>query len=239
MPMGGRLLIEGRKVKNKVVATVSDTGHGMNRETLERIFDPFFTLKDVGSGTGLGLSTTHGIVEQHKGSIAVSSQPGEGTTFKIYLRAATPKKLKEPQSKKEIILGKGQTVLIVDDERPTLDALAGLVKSLGYKPISIDRSVEALKNYKKWTPDIVLMDRSMPEMDGITCIKKIMKTDPKAKIVIVSGYGETGPNGIDENAKSLIKDYLTKPCGREELSWVLSRILQGRNEVTDDKAQEV
>jgi two-component system chemotaxis response regulator CheY len=71
------------------------------------------------------------------------------------------------------------------------------------------------------------MDRSMPEMDGITCIKEIIKTDPKAKIVIVSGYGETGPNGIDESAKSLIKDYLTKPCGREELSRVLSQVLQG------------
>ncbi len=85
MPDGGELLVEARKRNNKVVAIVSDSGHGMDKETLDQIFDPFFTLKDVGKGTGLGLSTTHGIVEQHKGAILVSSKQGKGAKFTIYL----------------------------------------------------------------------------------------------------------------------------------------------------------
>jgi signal transduction histidine kinase/pSer/pThr/pTyr-binding forkhead associated (FHA) protein/ActR/RegA family two-component response regulator len=225
MPNGGKLIIESRRMKNKVVATVTDTGHGMDNETLGKIFDPFFTLKDVGRGTGLGLSTTHGIVEQHKGSISVSSKPGKGTTFTIYLPYVEPKNLNEPKREREIIFGKGQKVLIVDDERPSLEALANLTNSLGYEAISVDRPVEVLKNFNQWAPDVVLMDRSMPELDGITCIKEIMKIDPKAKIVVVSGYEESGPNGIDENVRGLIRGYLTKPCGREDLSRMLSRVL--------------
>ncbi|MBW1855849.1 MAG: response regulator [Deltaproteobacteria bacterium] len=226
MPDGGRLIIEAGKKRDRVVAIVSDTGHGMDKKTMENIFDPFFTLKEVGKGTGLGLSTTHGIVEQHGGSISVSSQPGKGTRFEIRFPLVKTEEIAKPKVQDEVIFGNGQKVLIVDDERSTLDSLSNLIKVLGYKAISIDKPVEALKNYGKWGPDVVLMDRSMPKMDGITCIKEIMKTDPKAKIIIVSGYAELGPNGIDDNVKSLIKGYLTKPCGMQELSSALSQALK-------------
>lgn len=226
MPDGGRLLIEAKKKKDRVVAIVSDTGHGMDKKTLENIFDPFFTLKEVGKGTGLGLSTTHGIVKQHGGSISVSSQPGKGTRFEIHFPLVKTEEIEKPKIQKEVILGNGQKVLIVDDERATLDSLSNLINVLGYKAISVDKPVEALKNYARWGPDIVLMDRSMPKMDGITCIKEIMKTDPKAKIIILSGYSESGPDGIDDNVKNLIKGYLTKPCGMQELSSTLSQALK-------------
>ena len=225
MPDGGSLLIEAGRMNNRVDVIVSDSGHGMGKETLDKIFDPFFTLKDVGKGTGLGLSTTHGIVEQHKGTIAVSSKPGKGATFKISLPFAQKTGIQQPKFQKEIVKGKGQKVLIIDDEAPSLNALVNLTKGLGYEAISVDQPLEALNSYNKWSPDIVLMDRNMPEIDGIRCIKQIMEVDPNAKIIIVSGYEESGQNGIDEDVKKLIKGYLTKPCGTEELSIMLSQTL--------------
>jgi signal transduction histidine kinase len=225
MPDGGKLIIETKKTKHKVVAIVSDTGHGMDEETMERIFDPFFTLKEAGKGTGLGLSTTHGIVEQHKGTISVKSKPGRGSTFTISFPALDVEKSKEAKPQNDPIFGKGEKILIIDDEHPSLEAISNLTQSLGYKTISFDRPAEALKNYKEWAPDAVLIDRSMPEMDGGTCIKEIMKIDPKAKTIIVSGYEESGPDGVDENIKPLINGYLTKPFGLVELSRTLSRVL--------------
>ena len=226
MPDGGRLGIEAKRRKDKIVVTVSDTGYGMDEETLEKIFDPFFTLKDVGKGTGLGLSTTHGIVEEHKGSISVSSKPGVGTTFKIVLPWSEPETLEKSEPQKQIVFGKGQKILIVDDERPTLEALTHLANSLGYIAVAFDNPREALNKYKKLAPDLVLMDRSMPEMDGTACINEIMKIDRNARIIIVSGYEESGPDGIDDEIKTQIKGYLTKPCGLEEISLTISQALE-------------
>ena len=130
------------------------------------------------------------------------------------------------ETRKKIKFGKGQKILIVDDERSTLDALANLTNSLGYEVISYDKPREAIKNYKSLSPDIVLMDRSMPDLDGVACISEIMKEDKNAKIIIVSGYEESGPDGIEEAVKGKIKGYLTKPCGIEELSVTLSEALE-------------
>jgi len=113
----------------------------------------------------------------------------------------------------------------VDDEKPALDALAAIISKLGYQAIPMEKPTDALNTYSEIAPDLVLMDRGMPKMDGMTCAKKIVEKDPGAKIIIVSGYEETGPNGIEESAKSLIKGYLTKPCRMEELSQMISRAL--------------
>jgi signal transduction histidine kinase/CheY-like chemotaxis protein/putative methionine-R-sulfoxide reductase with GAF domain len=226
MPNGGKLLIEAKKNSDRVVAKVADTGHGMDKETLEKIFDPFFTLKAVGKGTGLGLSTTHGIIEQNKGAISVRSNPGKGTTFTIQLPWVKAEKPEKAMRRKELLFGNGQKVLIVDDEGPALEALSNLTKSLGYKPVSIEKPTEALKKYAKMSPDVVLLDRSMPEMDGSNFIKKLMKIDPEAKIIIISGYEESGPDGIEEEVKSFIKGYLTKPFRVEELSRALFETLE-------------
>ena len=225
MPDGGKLVIETKKTRHKVIAVVSDTGHGMDKETIEKIFDPFFTLKPEGQGTGLGLSTTHGIIEQHHGTITVKSKPGEGSTFTISFPAVEVERSKPAKPETEPILGKGEKILIIDDEHPSLEAISNLTESLGYKTIPIDKPVEALKKYKEYAPDAVLIDRSMPEMDGGTCIREIIKIDPKAKTIIVSGYEESGPDGVDENLKHLINGYLTKPFGLVELSRTLSRVL--------------
>jgi CheY-like chemotaxis protein len=227
MPGGGVLSIEARKEGDKVIAVVSDTGHGMDKATLEKVFDPFFTLKEVGKGTGLGLSTTHGILEQHGGTISVSSEPGKGASFRIALPLVEPSELPKSDARRELIYGKGQKVLIVDDEPTALEALTNLARSLGYNTISVDRSAAALTTYETWSPDVVLMDRSMPEIDGIACMRKILERDPNAKIVIVSGYDESGPEGIDANTRSLLKGYVTKPCGLSDLSQAISVALRG------------
>ncbi len=225
MPNGGQLTVEAKRRRNKVLAVVSDTGIGMDEKTVERIFDPFFTLKEVGKGTGLGLSTVHGIVEEHKGDISVSSKPGRGAAFKISFPYSDPKSSEKVEPAREIIPGNGEKVLIVDDERPALDALAAICKKLGYEAIPVEKPLEALQNYSEWYPDVVLMDRGMPKMDGVTCARKIVQKDPDARIIMVSGYEESGPNGIDESTKHLIKGYLTKPCGMGELSQAISRAL--------------
>jgi len=225
MPNGGKLTVEAKRKGNKVLAVVSDTGVGMDEKIVEKIFDPFFTLKEVGKGTGLGLSTVHGIVEEHKGVISVWSKPGKGAVFKISFPFAEPRGTEKVEPAREIIPGKGEKVLIVDDERPALDALAAICKKLGYEAIAVEKPLEAIQNYSEWGPDVVLMDRGMPKMDGITCARKIVEKDPGARIIIVSGYEESGPNGIDESTKSLIKGYITKPCGMGELSQAISRAL--------------
>jgi CheY-like chemotaxis protein len=145
------------------------------------------------------------------------------------------KELSESSPIKELIRGgKGQKVLIVDDERPALDALTYLSMSLGYEVIPVEEPMEALKNYEKWSPDVVLMDRNMPEMNGSTCIKEIVKIDPTARIIVVSGYDGSGPDGIDEDVRRLIKGYLTKPFKLGELSNAISKALgAGKTEAFD------
>jgi len=226
MPDGGSLLIDAVRKRGNVIVTVSDTGVGMDEETLKKIFDPFFTMKEVGKGTGLGLATVHGIIEEHTGSISVSSKPGKGATFRISLPYAQPEVFDEIEAGREIILGRGEKVLIVDDEKPALDALAAIINKLGYHAIPMEKPMDVLGAYSAILPDVVLMDRGMPKMDGITCARNIVERDPSARIIIVSGYEETGPNGLDQIAKRLIKGYLTKPCRIEDLSQAISRALE-------------
>jgi CheY-like chemotaxis protein len=225
MPNGGKLTVEAKRKGNKVTAVVSDTGIGMDEKTVEKIFDPFFTLKEVGKGTGLGLSTVHGIVQEHKGEISVSSKPGKGANFRISFPYEEPGTSEKVEPAREIIPGRGEKVLIVDDEKLALDALTAICKKLGYEAIPVEKPLEALQNYSEWGPDVVLMDRGMPKMDGVTCARKIVEKDPDARIIMVSGYEESGPNGIDESTKRLIKGYITKPCGIGELSQAISRAL--------------
>jgi two-component system cell cycle sensor histidine kinase/response regulator CckA len=227
MPEGGEVRISGRKIKNKIVVHVSDTGHGMDKATAERIFEPFFTSKEVGRGTGLGLSTVHGIVVQHHGSISVSSRPGKGTTFRLAFPAVehvAGAQVKEPS--RVIHFGNGQKVMIVDDEKFTLDALAAQTRAIGYEVLALEKPTQCLKEYLVWKPDVVLMDRDMPEMDGISCIKEILKADKGAKIVIVSGYEESWPDAVHDSIRDLIKGYLTKPCGMEALGETLEKALR-------------
>jgi signal transduction histidine kinase/ActR/RegA family two-component response regulator len=226
MPKGGELQISARKIKNTIIAFVSDTGHGIDKDAIDKIFDPFFTLKEVGSGTGLGLSTTLGIIEQHKGSITVSSKPGKGATFKIILPLSEEKVVKESKPKEDIVYGHKQKILIIDDEVFVLDSIAGLLEQMGYTAIPVNSSEYAMDSFVKHSPELVLIDRNMPGLDGVECIRKFMNADPKAKIIIISGYENSGVDGVDEDVKKMIRGYLVKPCGAVELSHMIAQALE-------------
>lgn len=226
MPKGGELIIKAKIIKNMVIAFVSDTGHGIEKEVMAKIFDPFFTLKEVGSGTGLGLSTTLGIVEQHNGDITVSSKPGKGATFKISIPFSEDKLIKEKKPKDDIIYGNKQKILIIDDEDFVLDSIAGLLEQMEYTAIPINNPDYAMNGFLEHSPDLVLIDRNMPGMDGIACIREFLKVDPHAKIVILSGYEDSGADVLEEDVKKMIKGYLVKPCGAVELSRMISQVLE-------------
>jgi PAS domain S-box-containing protein len=226
MPVGGELRIKAEKEEGMALITVSDTGCGMDEKTREKCFDPFFTTKEVNKGTGLGLSTTYGIVKDHDGEIHIDSDPGRGTTFKLYLPLAFTDKKAERESILEIKKGEGKKILAVDDQLGMLKPMEEILEEFGYCVAAVTSGKEAIEKYRSWQPDIVLLDRNMPEMDGITCAEKILEQDPEAKIVMLSGYEEYGPDGIHDKTRSSIKGYLIKPIDMRELSLLLSRLLQ-------------
>jgi signal transduction histidine kinase/DNA-binding NarL/FixJ family response regulator len=224
MQRGGELRIEAMQEGDMAVIIVSDTGNGMDADTIEKCFDPFFTTKEVGKGTGLGLSTTYGIVKSHEGEIHVSSEPNEGSVFKLLLPLdySTQQDMKEDVS--EIVHGKGEKILIVDDEIAIQKAMPELLERIGYELAIAGNGKEAIERYKSWQPDVVLMDINMPAMDGITCIENIMEYDPDVKVVIISGYEEDATNGLNEQTKRCIKGYLIKPVDIHELSSLLAHL---------------
>ena len=226
MPAGGQLTIKAVQEDRRIVVTVSDNGEGMVKETVEKCFDPFYTTKPIGKGTGLGLSTTYGIVKSHEGLISVESQSEKGTAFKIHFPLAQGEEELKPAETPPLARGEGQLILVVDDEPEIQTAMKELLEYLGYKPEFASNGTEGLDKYKKVSPDAVLMDINMPEMDGIACIEEILNYDPDAKISVISGYELGGMNGLGKKAQDSIKDYLPKPVGLGDLSALLTRMLK-------------
>lgn len=228
MPDGGRLRIEARSAPPHAVLRVTDTGCGMDRETMEKCFDPFFTTKPIGKGTGLGLSTAYGIIKSHDGMIHVASRPGEGTEFRLQfpLAAGGPA---AAESSETLIHGNGQCVLLVDDEADILRAMQGLLRTLNYRPLFAETGEQALQLYESWRPEVVLLDVNMPGMDGLECARRILEFDPDARIVIFSGYEPAQPRLPDLLEKKLLKGYLTKPADIAQLSRFLAQVLRGND----------
>jgi two-component system cell cycle sensor histidine kinase/response regulator CckA len=222
MPDGGKLIIKGKQEGRRIVLTVSDTGQGMDREAVGKCFDPFFTTKPIGKGTGLGLSTTYGIIKSHEGLISVNSLPNRGATFKIHFPAASSKEKNKEHNTAVIVRGKGQRVLVVDDEPEILNAMEGLLTYLDYQPEFASSGKEGLERYMQRNPDAVLMDINMPEMDGVACIEEILNYDPTANIAIISGYEEEGIDGLSNAVRESIKGYRAKPLGLGDLSELLA-----------------
>jgi len=211
MPEGGRLTIRAERSGNRAVMIVSDTGQGMDQDTIEKCFDPFFTTKPIGKGTGLGLSTTYGIVKSHEGQISVISRPQQGTTLKLQFPLASGTDAAGAGALSAISYGRGQRVLVVDDEPEILHALHDLLKILNYRPELAPGCKEALALYPDFKPEVVLMDINMPQVDGLECAQKIIDLHPEAKIGILSGY-EPFPSGVPKkNRQEIIKGHLTKP----------------------------
>jgi PAS domain S-box-containing protein len=174
-----------------VLLAVSDTGCGMDKETMENIFEPFFTTKDVSQGTGLGLATVYGVVKQNDGSIDVYSEPGRGTTFKIYLPRHAGSADEEPQRRAvKSTSGRGETVLLVEDETAILEMGRAMLEQLGYRVLCACSPGEAIRLAREHPGDIHLLitDVVMPELDGRQLADRIRSVKPEIKCLFMSGY---------------------------------------------------
>ena len=226
MPNGGVLRIEARHEGPQAIVRVSDTGIGMDREIIDKCFDPFFTTKPIGKGTGLGLSTAYGIIKSHDGSINIQSRPGSGTTFVLRFPLTRATEEAADDDRQALIHGKGECVLLVDDEAEILRAMQGLLKTLNYRPLFAENGTQAMSLYAAWHPEVVLLDVNMPGMDGMECARRILEIDPEARIVMFSGYEPAQRKMPDLLERKLLKGYLTKPADIAELSQFLAKVLQ-------------
>ena len=225
MPGGGELHLKAARVRDQAEIMVSDTGHGMNRETVEKCFDPFFTTKPVGEGTGLGLSTTYGIIKSHDGVIRVQSDPNSGSTFTFNLPLAEIDEEIKTEKAPHIARGSGERILVIDDEEQILQAMEDLLNGINYRPILAKNGKEGLKKYEEFEPEVVLLDINMPVMDGFTFAERLLDRNADAKIAFVSGYEMNGLDGLKDKVKESIRGYLTKPVDLATLSGFLEQVL--------------
>jgi len=215
-----------------VVLEVTDNGAGMDALTLKRIFEPYFTTKDMEKGAGLGLSMVHGIVGAHHGEIKVSSEPGRGTRFRIYLPAIDEKK-EEGKEKNPVASGGGERIMLVDDEEDNLRLATRILEGLGYRVDPYADSGEALRAFEKAPEeyDLVITDMSMPGMNGEELSMRILEARPEAVIVLCTGFSDVLTEG---RAREIgIREYLMKPYVIKDLADVVGRAL-GRKEGADD-----
>jgi len=204
--------------------TVSDTGHGMTPEVINRIFDPFYTTKEKGEGTGMGLSVVHGIVKSYGGTINVHSEPGKGSTFKIFLPAIERRIEADARIEKPIPKGK-EHILFIDDEQPLVDIGKQLLESLGYEVTTRISSVEALELFKSRsdTYDLIITDMTMPNMTGDELAKKLIAIRSDIPIILCTGFSV---KITEEKAKRLgIRALVSKPILKRDIAETIRRAL--------------
>jgi signal transduction histidine kinase/ActR/RegA family two-component response regulator len=203
MPMGGTLRVQTREVElgadrlpvavNKpgayVCLTVTDTGIGMTEQVRARIFEPFFTTKGRANGTGLGLATVYGIVQQSESSIDVVSAPGKGTTFNIYIPACEAAVQKRQEEIDSADLSGDETILLVEDESGIRVAAAEYLEGLGYKVLTAQDGMEAMRIARERTSiDLLISDVIMPRMSGQELVSRFRALYPHASVLLISGY---------------------------------------------------
>ncbi len=208
-----------------VVLSVSDTGHGIAAEILDRIFDPYFTTKDTGKGTGLGLAMVHGVVQRHHGAVTVKSKPGKGSTFSIYLPEIRETAIVGNQGE-EHISGGTERILLVDDEQPLSDVIARILEGLGYQVTTLTSPTDAIylfaENPSRF--DLVITDYSMPGMTGAELAKLIRNVRQDIPIILTTGFSE--PIGEQEAEAYGIDVILPKPLRRSELARGIRKALE-------------
>ncbi len=211
-----------------VVLTVSDTGHGMPPEVLQRIFDPFFTTKKRDQGTGMGLSVVHGIVSSHGGAITVDSKPGQGATFKVYLPVLEKTVSTEQRQDEEPIPTGTERILFVDDEAFLIDIGQQMLERLGYRVTTRASSLEALELFRNRPDDfdLILTDMTMPHLTGDRLAQQILEIRPDIPIILVTGFS----NQLSEEkiAAIGIKQLVMKPIILKEIAGVVRDVLDGR-----------
>ena len=210
--------------------TVADTGLGMTPEVLSHVFEPFYTTKGVGKGTGLGLASAYGIVKGHGGEIICHSRPGQGTSFEIYLPAVSGRVAPaegDPAQEEESYAG-SETVLVVDDEAPLREIAQRILTAAGYQVLLAESGETALDVVLRGEPDLdlVLLDLGMPGMGGLRCLDLLLESRPGLPVVIASGYSHEG--SLDSTVARGARTYVTKPFRRAELLGTVRKVLDGR-----------
>jgi len=244
MPEGGVLeirtenvVIEEKTVRDGMALTpgryvllrLSDTGHGMNQETITHIFEPFYSTKEAGKGTGLGLAVVHGIVANHGGHIFCESEPERGTTFRIYFPVLNEPSPEAPApvhgAAEEKVRAGEEILLVVDDEESLLETTKILMESYGYRVMTAESGETAIEifNREKKKISLVIMDLLMPGMGGLRCLDALLKTDPGVKVIISSGYISSG-NQREVMAKGAA-GFIQKPYRRQEILNLVRRVL--------------
>ena len=239
MPQGGDLFLKTMNVThenmtdkcykpkpgNYVLLSITDTGVGMDKMTIERIFEPFFTSRGLGKGTGLGLASVYGSIKAHGGYIDVYSEKGHGATFEIYLPAIEGDIKKEKNKVSELLKGR-ETVLLVDDEDIVADVADQMLKKLGYEVIVARNGKEAIEYYepKRDEIDMVILDMIMPDMSGGDVYDRLKEINPHAKVLLSSGYS------IEGQAADILKrgcdGFIQKPFSLQALSIRIKEVLE-------------
>jgi CheY-like chemotaxis protein len=206
---------------------VSDTGSGMDKETVSHIFEPFFTTKEIGKGTGLGLAMVYGIVKQNRGFINVHSEPRHGTTFKIYLPWCQAEAETDDMVQEEITPGGTETVMVVEDEKMLLEFVGTILEEQGYKVLSAETPADALTIAREYNNPIHLLitDVVMPEMNGREVKEAVTHLCPDIKTIYMSGYTSDviALKGIIEEGTA----FLQKPFTINALALKVREVLDG------------
>ncbi len=204
---------------------VRDTGHGMDRLTLERSFDPFFTTKAPGEGTGLGLAVVHGIVQSHEGSITATSEPGEGTAFQVFFPAVEGRSAAVVSDDRSMRRGSGEHILVVDDEPSLVRIASRLLERLGYRVTVHTHPTYALADFLKRPDDfdLVLSDLTMPQMTGLDLARRMLKVRPDLPILLTSGYA--GALDPAELRRVGVRELVGKPFLTRTLAEAVARAL--------------
>jgi len=245
MPDGGKLSIKSSNVTFDEIYTTSnavdiepgdyieiqinDTGTGIADGALAHIFEPFYTTKDAGQGTGLGLASAYGTVKEHKGHIDVHSEIGTGTTFHVFIPIDKSLKLGEPEQ--SVVLSRpaatssSQCILLVDDDDQVRDTTAAMLEDMDYEVIEASNGLEAVEHYKisRDKIDAVILDAVMPVMNGGDCFKKLRKMNPNASIILCSGFSRD--IAIKELKKEGNFEFISKPYESAQLETALSTLI--------------
>jgi CheY-like chemotaxis protein len=253
MPEGGTIAIHSELKDGKLVnqrfdnahetyyacISVSDTGSGMDHGTLARIYEPFFTTKDLGKGTGLGLAVVYGIIEGHQGFLDVKSTVGVGTTFFIYLPISKTQMVSSDEINDEVMVNTrgDETILVIEDEPYLLETLCSLLRVQGYRVIPATDGYEAVEIYRDRHKEITLVitDLGLPRLNGWDAFLRMKELNPEIRTIISTGYMD--PKMKEDKLEPGIVDFIQKPYRPATILRSVRKVLNEKNTISSLPAQ--